>query len=652
MKTFWLFLFSICSISLFSTTVDTIKTTTSITDVTVFFNGAQITRSGDLNLPIGKHIIMIEGLPLELNAQSIQVSQVENCQILSVKHLVKSGKNKSDIKEISDIENQIKLTELKMKEIINQISVFDIEEKLLLDNSRFGKKDEGSTVDEIRQAADFYRLRLNGIRQAKLNLVSDYDSYKEDIQKLYSNANELNTKINKPYSVILIALENKSVVKTKLSFKYYTPSAGWDPLYDFRVENIDKPLAIVFNAEVYQSSGEDWKNVNIRLSTSNPALSGSKPELNTWYVERGLVSYNQDQYAGSGTGTLTGNVYDSKSGEPLPFCNVAIYKGKELISGVATDFDGNYIIKPLKAGNYNIEASYIGFTSQMKSNAMIYPNQTTYQDFNLIGNDKLAEIEVVNYRNAAMLGGAVGYDREEYDDISFRSNMNQPKGASEKSKKDITTTEYISNTIVNPVVNLEYVIDIPYSIPSDGHNYSMKIKEVSFPVNYIYHVVPKIEKDAFLTAEIIDWNDLNLLSGKAGIYYQGTFTGESFIDVNTTSDTLNISLGRDNSIVVSREGDKMINDKKFIGSTVKETIGWNISIKNNKNAKIKVFVYDQFPISERKTIEVERLESSGAKIEERTGKLSWEINMEPNEKKEIKIAYSVKYPKAEYIIVE
>jgi hypothetical protein len=96
----------------------------------------------------------------------------------------------------------------------------------------------------------------------------------------------------------------------------------------------------------------------------------------------------------------------------------------------------------------------------------------------------------------------------------------------------------------------------------------------------------------------------------------------------------------------------MINDKKFIGTTIKETIGWNITVKNNKDAKIKIFVYDQFPISARKSIEVEQLELSGAKIEERTGKLSWELELQPNEKKEIKTSYSVKYPKDEYIIVE
>ena len=144
------------------------------------------------------------------------------------------------------------------------------------------------------------------------------------------------------------------------------------------------------------------------------------------------------------------------------------------------------------------------------------------------------------------------------------------------------TANYISNTLKSNVSNLEYVIEIPYTIPSDGEDYSIKIKEVSLTVDYIYHAVPKLDNDVFLTAEIVGWTELNLLSGKSSIYYQGTFTGESYIDANQAGDTLNVSLGRDRNIIVKREGSKEMNDKQILGKNIKETLGWNITVKNNK----------------------------------------------------------------------
>src|SRR5262249_22583386 len=148
-----------------------------------------------------------------------------------------------------------------------------------------------------------------------------------------------------------------------------------------------------------------------------------------------------------------------------------------------------------------------------------------------------------------------------------------------------------------------------------------------------------------LTAEITDWNELNLLTGKAGIYYQGTFTGETFLDVNVASDTLQISLGRDKNITVKRESRKELNDRRVMGSNVKETVGWEISVRNNKTTQVKLTVEDQYPLSEIKSMETSLLESPGATVNAKTGKLTWDLTVEPNEKKMVAYKYFVKYPK-------
>jgi hypothetical protein len=79
---------------------------------------------------------------------------------------------------------------------------------------------------------------------------------------------------------------------------------------------------------------------------------------------------------------------------------------------------------------------------------------------------------------------------------------------------------------------------------------------------------------------------------------------------------------------------------------------WNITIKNNKANAITLNLEDQFPVSERKSIEVELLESSNAKIDAKSGKLNWELKLEPNEKKIITYKYSVKYPKYENLMID
>jgi uncharacterized protein (TIGR02231 family) len=202
------------------------------------------------------------------------------------------------------------------------------------------------------------------------------------------------------------------------------------------------------------------------------------------------------------------------------------------------------------------------------------------------------------------------------------------------------------------ITSLEYKIDIPYSIPSDGKDYSVKIKEVKIPVNFIFKCVPKLDKDVFLIAEISDWTKLNLLSGSSSIYYNGIFTGQSEIDANNSDDTLSISLNRDRNIIVERTLLKEKNEKQIIGNNTKETINWNITLKNNKSVKTNIFIEDQFPISENKSIVIERLEDSNGKVDDKTGKVIWEFELEPNEKKELTLKYSVKYPNYMNLYIE
>jgi len=161
----------------------------------------------------------------------------------------------------------------------------------------------------------------------------------------------------------------------------------------------------------------------------------------------------------------------------------------------------------------------------------------------------------------------------------------------------------------------------------------------------VYHVVPKLEADAFLSAEITNWEDLNLLSGKMSVYYQGTFTGESFLDMEQTNDTLQVSLGRDKSVIALRNFNKEMNDKRVVGSYIKEVVGVEIELKNNKATDVQVVIEDQVPVSDRKSMGLEVLDISGAVYDERTGMLTWKTTIPAQTKLTKLIKYEAKYPK-------
>ncbi len=207
--------------------------------------------------------------------------------------------------------------------------------------------------------------------------------------------------------------------------------------------------------------------------------------------------------------------------------------------------------------------------------------------------------------------------------------------------------EYV--TTVQTTLNTEFEIALPYTVESSSKPTTVDIGSHELKANYVYSVVPKLDPDAFLLARAAGWESFNLLPGEANIFFEGTFVGKTFIDPNAIRDTLSVSLGRDKRIVVKREELKDLTSKKLIGSTQKEEHSWQISLRNSKSEPIRIIIEDQLPVSRNKDIEVNSIDNGGAKFNPVSGKLNWELSIEPNETKKIVYRYEVKYPKDKQI---
>ena len=193
---------------------------------------------------------------------------------------------------------------------------------------------------------------------------------------------------------------------------------------------------------------------------------------------------------------------------------------------------------------------------------------------------------------------------------------------------------------------------MPMSMPSDGKEYNLVIGGETIKAEYEFHSIPKLDRDAFLVAKVINWQDYDLLDASAGIFYEGTFTGKTTLSASLATDTLDISLGRDKSIMIERKKVKDYTSSQFMGSNRTVKRAWEISLRNNKKQAVTLIVFDQYPISKEKDIEVELTDNGGASVEKETGMLRWEIILEPGQVKKLSFKYSVKYPKERILAIE
>ncbi len=202
---------------------------------------------------------------------------------------------------------------------------------------------------------------------------------------------------------------------------------------------------------------------------------------------------------------------------------------------------------------------------------------------------------------------------------------------------------YVS--VDNSGVNTTFDIDLPYTIPTDGKQHLVAVKKYELPASYRYYVAPKLDKDAFLQAQITNWEDLNLLPGKSNIFYEGAYVGQGMIDMRNVKDTMTISLGRDKKVIVKRERDTKLRSVKTIGTNVREAYAYNIQVRNTRKEPITLIVQDQLPVSNDKDIVVEDKETGGAEYDELTGMMKWNMQLNANEAKKVAFGFTIKYPK-------
>ncbi|EAZ96977.1 hypothetical protein FBBAL38_06120 [Flavobacteria bacterium BAL38] len=244
-----------------------------------------------------------------------------------------------------------------------------------------------------------------------------------------------------------------------------------------------------------------------------------------------------------------------------------------------------------------------------------------------------------------------GYPRTYgYDNSNTKLNTVVVSGYMKKDKAELEESSISNYTTINEnQLNVSFDIDIPYDILSNGKAHSVALKDLKLPATYKYYAVPKVEKEAFLLAEISEYSKFNLLPGEANIIFEDMYVGKTMINPNQTSDTLNLSMGRDKKIAIKREKIADKSGTKFLSGYKEQTFTYDITVKNNKKEAIELLLKDQYPISTDKEITIELLDNGKAKVNTETGILTWDVKLGAGETKKFRISYKIKYPKDKFI---
>lgn len=519
-----------------------------IGSITVYLNGAEIRTGTDLSLAAGQNTIIAKGLSSHTLVPSVQVSikgeggsgSASGISILSVNTAANFLDPGSLEPRITRLQDSLALLREKHSELEDRIAASNTEKDMLARNHDIGGSGVVVSAEALAKAADFFRERTLLVNRTISKLEKERNEVREQITRTEKQLGALNYRHDPNRMDVTIVVQSDRAQKARVDLRYLVGNTGWAPIYDLVAKDITQPVSLRYKAQVYNNTGIDWSVVKMTLSTADPSLGASKPELEKWEVGR--------------------------ESDPVMRKRPRFTEADALYME-----DGDSDFKP------------------------------------------------------------------------FRGNVQRQN----KLLRNDSTQRYRTITVAE--VAAEFPIARPYSIPSDAKPYMVDIAEHSIPATYSYIAVPKLDRDAFLLARATGWEKYNLVDGKANVYFGDAYVGASSINTSITDDTLDLSLGRDNNMQLTR---KMVEDRtsrKLIGNERKETMTFEITVKNNRTAAASLVIQDQVPVSQDSEIKVDVLETSGATLDEKEGLLEWHADLQPGESKTYVLSFSIRYPKTKRV---
>lgn len=569
-----------------------------IIKATVYSRGVQIESEAKFELQQGKMQLVFKYLSPFINKESIRIDGDGSFTILNVQ-LQKDFLNELEkTKGVNDLTASIQAINDKIEDEETSMSILNEKLEFLKTNKSVTGKEQAINPEVFKALNQIYGDNFEKYSVEKLKKQRLIKEYSKEVDKLTNQLNSLNSKNALPSGTITVMVDSKQTKPSTLKLIYLVDNASWYPSYDIRFTNANKPLKVLYKANIYQNSGVDWKDIDLKLSTAKTNISGQIPTLIT-----NNLQFHYPDMMNALNGRISGTQITNSFAPPAPLPEVMV----------------------------------LGYGTAKKNNTPLYiVDGVTQSDISAINPDNIANMEILKDASATSIYGSRGANGV----ILVTTKQN---GDQSNLPVVITTKNETSN---------EYIVDAKQSINSDNKLNTITFREKDLNATYEYQSIPKLSKNVFLIGKLTDWYKADLSDGEANIYLENSYVGKSRINTQQYGDTLDISFGIDNNISVNREKIKDFSESQFIGSNKKETYAWKLTIRNNKSYPIKAKLFDQVPISSIKDIQVEILELTGGIMNANTGKVQWILDLNPNETKQVILKYSVKYPKDKNVLVD
>jgi uncharacterized protein (TIGR02231 family) len=519
----------------------------NVASATVYQDRAVLTRHASVNLVAGEQQLVFGPLPEAIVDDSLHVSGSGTARvtILDVAANVE-WPDKTPDERVRALEDSLKDLQKQLQALNDHRSILEQQKALVVKMAEEAAKPASGgrdaapparlTPTEMQQVVDFYRASLDKLSLEILAADADRQVLGDKIAAATAQLDQVRGNGSRSVKNIAVRLSVAQAGSLDVYLSYEIPGAVWRPSYDARASTADHKVTLEYSGIVTQGTGEDWKGIELTLSTAHPSMGGAAPELRPWYVSK-LEAASRD---GEG------------------------YMAKSTLAGTRVRTD----LKDIRSANSVVTAQFL-------------------QD--------------------------IGSENAEVGTQATSATFRIP-GATD--------------------------------LPSDKAPHKVEIAQIPLSAELTYVTTPKLMPAAFLNAAVTNNSDYPLLAGPMGVFLDDTFVAKARMKTVMPGEKFDLALGVDDGVKVER---KLINrfteDLGIITKESRVTYDILITVTNHRRDAVKVAVKDQLPVSRHEKIEVAQVEPSVDVLKpDDQGMLTWKLDLQPGEKKELPFKFSITYP--------
>ena len=252
---------------------------TQIRDVTVFADRALVHRIVDV--PAGGGSFVVQGLPLAADPEQVRVrcqgGDVTNVDVTEVRAPTMADARREELrKQLVDLGREDASMEDERR--ILEAGVAAVSEMMTLGSNASKPEVLSGKLDVAAWSNDQDALlaRLRAQKKALRALAQERNELsrrKQELEQALGSADVAGGAVSRQ-----VAFEVISKARSSVEIEYVVSNAGWHPVYDLRTAADAKTVELVYRADVYQRSGEDWNDVDVSLSTAQPQVGAQGPE--------------------------------------------------------------------------------------------------------------------------------------------------------------------------------------------------------------------------------------------------------------------------------------------------------------------------------------------------------------------------------------